>query len=259
MPETLARGASPFLSIRKAFRILELLAGRPPCGVTEIADQLGLEKSGVSRLLKGLAELGYVTPHAPRGTYRMGPGVLRLAQDFLEGDPLVREAQPVLRELARSAHGSAHAAVLHRDELVIVAKEPSPERIQVTTRVGGPTPLHASAMGKILLAALPPKELGRFLAAPLARYTDRTLSDPRRLRKALDEIRRRGWSLESEEEHPGVGCIGAPVRDAQGRCIAALSVSGPLQGTPFRLDRVHIKTVTAAAAELSRHLGGANP
>jgi IclR family acetate operon transcriptional repressor len=256
MTDTLARGASPFLSIRKAFRILELLAGRPPCGVTEIAEQLGLEKSGVSRLLKGLAELGYVTPDGRRGPYRVGPGVLRLAQDFLEGDPFVREAQPVLRELARAAHGSAHAAVLHRDELVIVAKEPSPERIQVTTRVGGPTPLHASAMGKILLAALPPKELKRFLDAPLARYTDRTLCNPRMLRKALEEIRRRGWSLEAEEEHPGVGCIGAPVRDAEGRCIAALSVSGPLQGTPFRLDPAHIKTITRAAAELSRRVGG---
>ncbi|HLF95321.1 MAG TPA: IclR family transcriptional regulator [Planctomycetota bacterium] len=256
MSEPLARGASPFLSIRKAFRILELLAGRPPCGVTEIAEQLGLEKSGVSRLLKGLAELGYVTPEARRGPYRVGPGVLRLAQDFLEGDPLVREAQPLLRELARTAHGSAHAAVLLRGDLVIVAKEPSPERIQVTTRVGGPTPLHASAMGKILLAALPPKELNRLLASPLARYTDRTLTDPRKLRKALEEIRRRGWSLESEEEHPGVGCIGAPVQDAQGRWIAALSVSGPLQGTPFRLDRAHVKTVTSAAAELSRRVGG---
>ena len=251
--------ASPYLSIRKAFRILELLAEESPRGVTEIASGLGLEKSGVSRLLKGLADLGYARADARRGQYNLGPRILRLARPYLEGDPLVREAQPLLRELARDAHASAHVAVIAEDDLVIVAKQPSPERIQVATWVGGGTSLHASAMGKILLASLPERELGRFLGRPLERFTDRTLTDPRRLRKELDEVRRRGYSLESEEEHPGVGCIGAPVRDSEGRWFAALSVAGPLQGTPFKLDRAHFKLVASAARKLSERRVGTRP
>jgi DNA-binding IclR family transcriptional regulator len=248
-------GTSSYLSIRKAFRILELLAARSPRGVTEIADELGLEKSGVSRLLKGLAELGYAAQSARRGQYQVSPRILQLAQRTLEGDPLVREAQPILRSLAPSARASAHVAVLVERDLVIVAKELSPERIQVATRVGGGTPLHASALGKILLAGLDDRDLAPFLEGPLARFTARTITDPAKLRKELAGVRRRGYALESEEEHPGVGCIGAPVRDGAGRWIAAMSIAGPLRGTPFRLDAAHRRKVVAAAADLSRRIG----
>jgi DNA-binding IclR family transcriptional regulator len=71
----------------------------------------------------------------------------------------------------------------------------------------------------------------------------------------LDEVRRRGLALESEEEHPGVGCIGAPVRDSSGRWIAAVSASGPLRGTPFRLDAAHIAMVLETAQALSQRVG----
>jgi len=250
-------GSSPYLSIQKAFGILELLAAESPRGVGEISETLGLEKSSVSRLLKGLAELGYAAPDARRGQYHASPRVLRLAQNYLDGDPLVREAQAVLHELAQATRASAHVAVLVDGDLVIVAKEPSPERIQVQTRVGGHTPLHASAMGKVLLAGLPDRQLAPHLEAPLARFTRRTITDATKLRRALHEVRRRGYALESEEEHPGVGCIGAPIVDAEGRWFAAMSVAGPLHGTPYRMDAARVALVTEMAAELSRRVGRA--
>jgi DNA-binding IclR family transcriptional regulator len=246
---------SPYLSIQKAFRILEHLAARAPQGVTEIAQALGLEKSSVSRLLKSLSELGYVTAGARRGQYQGSARLLTLAQQYLGGDRLAREAGPVLRELAREARASAHVAVLVEGTMVIIAKESSPDLIQVATRVGGSAPLHASALGKILLAGMPEEELDAFLARPLERFNERTVTEPRKLRKLLEEIRRRGVSFESEEEHPGVGCIGAPVVDARGRWVAAMSIAGPLRGTPFRLDPAHVKLVTARAAQLSRLVG----
>ena len=247
--------SSSYLSIQKAFRALELLAGRSPLGVTEIAQALGLEKSSMSRLLKSLSELGYVAPGDHRGQYRVSAKLVALAQQYLGGDRLAREAGPVLRELAATARTSAHLAVLVRGEMVIVAKESSPGLIQIATRVGGGAPLHASAMGKILLAGMAPEQLAGFLAQPLERFTDKTITDPRKLRKVLDDVRRSGHSIEAEEEHPEVGCIGAPVRDPEGRWIAAISIAGPLRGTTFRLDAAHIKLVTGKAAELSRLVG----
>lgn len=234
--------------------MLELLAAHSPRGVTEIAAQLGLEKSSVSRLLKALSELGYAVQSAQRGQYQVSPRILALAQHYLEDDRLVKGAQPILHELAQEARATAHLAVLVSGDLVIVAKEPSPERIQVATRVGGRTPLHASALGKVLLANLPKKERVSLLTSPLSRYTDKTITDPRKLQKALDLVRAQGYALELEEEHPGVGCIGAPVRDAAGRWIAALSVAGPLQGTAFRVDEAHLQLVVSKAAELSRRV-----
>src|SRR4051812_28493691 len=105
---TAAAGTSPYLSIQKAFRILEILSARTPQGVTEIATALELEKSSVSRLLKSMSELGYVTQGARRGQYQVSPRILVLAQQYLDSDRLIGEARPILRELALEARATAH-------------------------------------------------------------------------------------------------------------------------------------------------------
>jgi IclR family acetate operon transcriptional repressor len=246
---------NPFQSLEKALKILELLAARAPQGVTEIAAQLGLEASGVSRLLKSLAGWGYVVAGDRRGQYRLGPRVLVLAERFLLGDRLVQEARPVLEALAEETRSSAHLGAAVGDRMLILAKAQSPERIQVATRVGGRIAPHASALGKMLLAGLSPKERAPYLAPALPRYTARTITDRRRLAQELETVRRQGYALEVGEEHEGVGCIGAPVCDAEGRWTAAISISGPLQGTPFRVDAAHRRALVERAGELSRRLG----
>jgi len=256
--------ASPYLSIQKAFRILEILSAKAPQGVTEIAAALELEKSSVSRLLKSLLELGYVSQGARRGHYQVSPRILVLAQQYLDSDRLIIEARAVLRELALEARATAHLGVVIEGQTLVVAKEPSPELIQVATRVGARIAPHASALGKALLAGLPEDRLDSFLVSgPLPRFTEKTIVDRRKLAKVLEEVREKGYSLESEEEHHGVGCIGAPVRDSTGRWVAAISAAGPLGGTPFRLDAAHIKLVLRKAEELSERISrlddGARP
>jgi DNA-binding IclR family transcriptional regulator len=258
-PATSVRAAdrtqsNPYLSIEKALRMLEILAVHSPRGVTEIADELGLKKSSVSRLLKALAEQGYAEQSTQRGQYRISAKVLLLAQCYLKDDPLAAAAQPILRELALAVRASAHAAVLVGRDVVIVAKEPSPERIQVTTRVGGGTPIHASALGKVLLAALPENERVSLIAGPLTKFTDKTITDPRQLEQVLEQVREDGYAIELEEEHPGVGCIGAPVLDGSGRWIAAVSIAGPIHGTPFKIDTKRRQLVMNKAAEISRRI-----
>src|SRR5207249_6955810 len=117
-----------------------------------------------------------------------------------------------------------HLGVIVERELLLVAKEPSPERIQVDSRVGGRIPPHASAMGKVLLAGLPVKERSAFLKRPLPRFTDKTIVDRQKLLRVLDSVREKGCAVESGEDDPGVGCLGAPVVDERGRWIAALSI-----------------------------------
>jgi len=98
------------------------------------------------------------------------------------------------------------------------------------------------------------KDRAPFLKGPLAPFTDRTIVQPERLARVLRDVRRLGFALESGEEHPGVGCIGVPIRGRADRWIAALSVSGPLSGTPFRLDARHRDLARKAADEISRRL-----
>lgn len=249
-----AGGAGAYGSMQKAFAVLELLAERSPRGVTEIADTLRLEKSSVSRLLKTLGELGYVVQSSRRGQYQVGARVLLLAEHYLRSDRLVVEARPFLRELAQQARASAHLGVVVENQMILVAKEASPESIQVTSRVGGRIAPHASALGKVLLAGLSDDRLGDLLPSPLPRFTEKTVTDPAKLRKSLADIRRKGCAWESGEEHRGVGCIGVPVRDAEGRWIAALSVSGPLHGTPFRLGPKLLTLIRRKADALSRRM-----
>src|SRR5260221_12750562 len=121
--------AGPYHSLDKAFRVLELLAARSPRGVTEISDELKLEKSNVSRLLKTLSAMGYVVQSARRGQYQMGPPILVLAQAYLERDRIVVEAQPIPRALAPRARATAHLRRTAEGQTIVVATELSPEQI----------------------------------------------------------------------------------------------------------------------------------
>jgi len=244
----------PYESLRRAFDVLELLATKSPRGVTEIAAALGMQKSGASRLLKALSGWGYVVQYLKRGQYQSGPRVLALAEHHVQGDHLLRVAPPVMRDLALSTRASVHLAQVVSDRMVVVAKAPSPETIQVASRVGGWVTPHASAIGKVLLAGMIEKDRAPFVKGPLARFTDRTIVQPDRLARELRDVRRRGFALESGEEHAGVGCIGVPIFGRANRWIAALSVAGPLSGTPFRLDARHRSLAQKAAAEISRRL-----
>lgn len=250
---------NPYLSMQKGFRVLELLALRGPRSVSEIAAELGLENSNASRLLKSLTEIGYATQGSRRGQYQLSPRVLMLAQGYLAGEQLLKEAQPILRELALVARASAHLGMLVDDQAIVVAKEPSPERLQVSTQVGGQIPLHASALGKILLASRSGEELDEWLSRPLTSFTPKTITSKEVLRKAVNQARRDGYAFEAGEEHSGIGCIGVPVCDASGRWIAAISVAGPLQGTPFKLDRAHLALVLQKANDLSQRTSNFNP
>jgi DNA-binding IclR family transcriptional regulator len=244
----------PYESLRKAFEVLELLAARSPRGVTEIAAALGIQKSGASRLLKALSGWGYVVQDLKRGQYQSGPRVLALAEHFAHGDHLLKVAQPVMQDLARSTRASVHLGLLAADRMLVAAKEESPETIQVQSHVGGSIAPHASALGKVLLAGLGDKERAPFLKGPFARFTEHTVVEPGRIARMIQEVRRRGYALESGEEHPGVGCIGVPIVGRADRWIAALSVSGPLSGTPFRLDARHRGLALQAGTEISRRL-----
>jgi DNA-binding IclR family transcriptional regulator len=241
-------------SLRKAFEVLELLAARSPRGVTEIAAELGIQKSGASRLLQALSRWGYVVQDLKRGQYRSGPRVLSLSEHYVQDDQLLRIAQPVMRELAQSMRASIHLGLVVADRMLVAAKEPSPETIQVQSRVGGLIVPHASALGKVLLAGLGERERAAFLKKPLSRFTENTVVEPRQVERMIAEVRRRGYALESGEEHAGVGCIGVPIVGRSDRWVAALSVSGPLSGTPFRLDARHRGLALQAGSEISRRL-----
>ncbi|GAB3569964.1 IclR family transcriptional regulator [Spelaeicoccus albus] len=247
--------ASGVQSVDRAVTILEILARTGESGVTEIAGELGVHKSTAFRLVSALAARGLVEQSTERGRYRLGVGVVRLAGAATARLDVVREARPLVRELARDTGETVNIAVLSEGAALYVEQEAGSAALQAHNWVGQHIPLHATSNGKILLSGLPDdgveSEVGRRLRA----YTPSTVTSLPALLGQLDGVRRAGYAVAVEELEPGLTAVAAPLRNAHGDVIASLSVSG----AAFRYDEAMIKSVieavTAAAGTISARLG----
>lgn len=246
-------------SVDRAVAILDLLAERSEAGVTEIADAIGVHKSTASRLLASLEAGRLVEQTTHRGSFRLGFGLMRLAAPVSGRMDVTREGLPVLEALAAEVGETVNLAVLRGTDVVNLEQVRGPATITTVNWVGQPTPLHATSSGKVLLAAFAPDDLAAFLARPLPRFTPQTITEAPALERELVRVREQGYATTTEELELGLDAVAAPVRDAGGRVVAAISVSGPV----YRLDAARIAevapAVVAAAADLSRRLGYAPP
>ncbi|WP_051943070.1 IclR family transcriptional regulator [Streptacidiphilus rugosus] len=251
----MSNGESPVQSVDRAVTILELLARTGESGVTEIAAELGVHKSTAFRLAAALELRGLLEQSGERGKYRLGLGLVRLAGAATVRLDLSQQSRPVCERLAAELGETINVAVLDRDAAVNIDQVLGPSALTTHNWVGQRTPLHATSSGKVLLAHLAPALLDEALAAPLARYTDRTLTDPAALRAQLESVRQDGFASTVEELEPGLNAVAAPLLAYHGQVVGALSASGP----SFRLTRARLRTtataVCAAATEISARLG----
>ncbi len=249
--------------VLNALDLLEtFVGGEPEQGVSAIAARLGLAKNNVFRILATLEARGYVEQDRQSERYRLAPGSLRLGLALLEQVGLTRQARPVLDALAAETGEPARLGVLRGHAAVyIAAGEPPRGAVQVVLPLGVPLPLHATAIGKLLLAH-EPAELGRLLDGrqPLPAYTPATVVDPSALFARLRELAAAGIAVDEGEYEADVHCVAAPVRDYARRVVAAISLSGPaVRVTRQRLDGELVPRLRAAALTLSRRLGYDGP
>ncbi len=242
-------------SVSRAIRTLELIADAGELGVSELGRRLGVHKATASRLAATLAERGLIERDPDTERYRLGFGLIRLAGAAMAGLDLVRTARPILEDLADRTRETANLGVLSGDDVIYVDQSSGARSIVSVSWVGRRTPLHCTAAGKVLLAFGDEAERDRLLAMPLARETARTIVDIEELGAQLEQVRTRGFAQTQEELEDGLNAVAAPVRQADGRTAAALSVSGPA----FRMraiDMPRLGRITAdAALAISRRLG----
>jgi|SRR4051812_13031574 DNA-binding IclR family transcriptional regulator len=242
-------------SVDRALSVLEILAAHGEVGVTEVAAELGVHKSTAFRLVAVLESRGFVEQLADRGKYRLGFGVVRLAGAAAAQLDIAQEGRPICEALAADLEETVNIAILDSDRAVNVSQVRGPAALSTHNWVGQGTPLHATSSGKVLLAHAPEAIRKGVLSRELPRFTPRTITDPEALQDHLDRIVEQGWASTVEEYEVGLNAVAAPVRDADGAVIAALSVSGP----SFRMDSEDFPRVArrlmAGAGELSRRLG----
>ncbi|MEE2664835.1 MAG: IclR family transcriptional regulator [Myxococcota bacterium] len=247
-------------TVQNAMRLLESFQDDIELGVSELSRRLGLHKNNVFRLLATLEQSGHIEQSAATDRYRLGPRCLELGRSFARGSRLLERARPLLSDLANDLGESAHLGVMHNFEVVHLDGEQPRQLVLASSRVGGRMPVHSSALGKVLIGnadeATRTDYDTQVVARGLEARTDGTITDRDKLFEHLRTVAVQGFALDIDEYELGLRCAAAPVFDAEGRCVAGLSVSGP--APRMSEDRLHcevVEVLTGSADRLSAQLG----
>ena len=215
-------------SVERALRILHVLAASESLlPLSSIAQGVGIPSSTTHRLLASLRQQDFVRYDAETRNYGIGLAVLPLAKAARAHTTIYHEAEPLLQELAASAHETATLVLMngHVGTYALMAK---PERsMTLTVAMGEVVPMHATASGKVMLAYFSEAELERFLKRTLEAFTINTLTNSLQLKEELVQIRSQGYAVDNEEREIGMRCVAAPVFDHLGNVVAAIGISGP--------------------------------
>ncbi len=247
-------------SADRVMAVLDLVAQHGSMGFTEIAERLELPKSSAHALLRTMEARAYLALDPERKTYRLGSRIWELAQAVHEIEDLRTLMKPLMDRLVERTGETVQLATLDGVSAVYLELSESPHPVKLTSRVGARLPAHTSAIGKSLLASLDPDEAERRLeGATLVKLTDHTLTEVPELLKALERVRRQGYSVDDEEFAIGLRCLAMPVRDAEGSPVAAISVAMPTprynRAAAANARKALAETVSDAAARLGRWQG----
>ncbi len=235
--------------------ILDYLAGCSDAAtIKEISHTLQLAPSTVHRLLATLVAGGLVEQGKDR-RYTLGVKLIALGHVAQERLDLRAVALDTMRALARRTHLEVNLAQLDRSDILYLEKVAEGAPFSLNIRVGQRRPAYCRALGKVLLAYLPPEEIRKRIGTQLPRMTPQTITDHDELLAHLALVRNQGYALDREEAEIGCVCVAAPIRDARADVIAGLSVSGPsAQMTSVPEDEL-ASLVKEAAAAISARLG----
>ncbi|MCG5074280.1 IclR family transcriptional regulator [Paraburkholderia tagetis] len=240
--QSFARG----LSVIRAFN-----AEHPEQTLTDVAAATGLTRAGARRILLTLQTLGYV--EAEGRLFRLTPRILDLGFAYLTSMPFWNLAEPVMEELSGQVHESCSAAVLDRTEIVYVLRVPTHKIMTINLSIGSRLPAYCTSMGRVLLAALDEPALDATLGAtPLYAHTPRTVTDKDEIKKIVAQVRQQGWAIVDQELEGGLISISAPIRNRQGRVIAAMNISGNAQRTSAKqMVKTFLEPLQQAAQRVS--------
>jgi DNA-binding IclR family transcriptional regulator len=235
--------------------VLECIAqSRKGFSVSELSRRLTLPKSSVHLILRTFERRGYLQKQPTGGRYRFGLKLMSLGQLALDGVELRDEARPILQKLVLATGLTAHLGILERGEIVIIERVDAATPVRVISFVGRRMKVHSTAVGKALLAFLPPESQHALAQAPLEPQNERTIASPADFRRELEQVRRQGYAFNDQEDELGVRAVGAAIVSAEGAPLAAISVVGTTG--QLALDRVAAigEAVRSAAQEISAHM-----
>jgi DNA-binding IclR family transcriptional regulator len=246
-------GKTSIQVIERMMDLVDALASQPdPVNLKRLAERTGLNPSTAHRILAVMVEHRIVDRIEP-GTYRLGIRLLELGHIVKSRIDLRAEALPVMQGLHEELHETVNLSVRQGDEMVYVERLVSDRQaMRVAHLIGARAPLHVTAVGKLFLVEDGAEACKAYaLRTRLEGFTRNTIRDLATLGRELDKVRKAGFAFDHEEAEQGVSCVGAGIRDDEGRLVAGLSLSAPSN----RLDKAWGPRIREAAEWISRAIG----
>jgi IclR family transcriptional regulator, pca regulon regulatory protein len=256
MPAAADRSPDFVEALAKGLAILESFdAAHPEMTLSEVARRVGLSPAAARRSLITLGALGYVGQKDKR--FHLKPRVMALGSAFYFAARVDELLQPDLRDLVARFGDASSIGTLDGCEVIYVAHVSVQRARRAAAVVGARYPAHATSMGRVLLAALPEGDaMARLTHAPLAPLTTKTCTDPALLMAALAQVRDQGFATTVDQLDYGITALAVPIRDAEGRVIAALNTSGYTgMVTPDELIAERLPALRQAASHIAHEIG----
>jgi IclR family pca regulon transcriptional regulator len=212
-------------SLERGFAVIKAFsADEPSLSLTEVARKSGLTRAAARRFLLTLVDLGYT--RVDGRLFSLTPRVLELGYAYISSFSLTRVAEPHMERLVAEVRESCSLSVLDGTDIVYIARIPTTRIMTVAINVGTRFPAHATAMGRVLLAALDDAQIDDYIEhAEFVKYASHTIVEPDALRAELTRVRRQGWSIVDQELEEGLRSVAAPIRDGSGRVAASANLS----------------------------------
>jgi IclR family acetate operon transcriptional repressor len=247
-------------ALERGLNLLAIIAEADGLSLTSIAQRAGIAPSTAHRILTTLKASGFVQSDDAHTGYLIGVQAFRVGSAFLRNRKLVDVGRSTLRHLMSQSDETANLAIEVDGSVVFISQMESHRAIRAFHRPGARGPMHASSLGKAMLATLSDDGVSQKLhRLGMPRLTARTIVDPDALLADLALVRKRGWAIDDEEQSDGLRCVGSAIYNEHGEVIGAISVSGPtVRITDERLGELG-PMVKRAAAEITERVGGRIP
>ena len=222
----------------------------------DISRKLKIPKSSASYILRTLESQGYLNRDEETGKYRVGLKVLSLSRGALSGLDVREVAVPIMRHLMEQTSLTCHLAILDGPDAVYIEKVEPQGFIKMDTWVGRRMRVHATSVGKSLVAHIPQERLEKILhERGMEKRTPKTITTVPRLLKELEKVRAQGYAVDDEENNLGARCLGAPIFGQDGVIEASIGLSGTInQVNPHTMPRI-IEALKDAARHISMGMG----
>ena len=255
MTKTLSE--SPSVAVERALTMLETVAqASEGLSNAEISRKLKIPKSSASYILRTLETRGYFARDTDSGKYRVGLKILSLSRGALGGIDVRGVALPIMRRLMHHTGLTCHLAVLDGPEAVYIEKVEPETFIRMDTWVGPRMRVHATSVGKAIVAHIPQAELQEILhKSGMEKRTPKTITSLPRLLKELEKVRDQGYALDDEENNLGARCVAAPIFDERGEIVASIGLSGTTQQVSAQTMPHIVEALKDAARHISMGMG----